>query len=155
RARTTHAWAIPPTRRDYHIIVDERPVDFWLQADDSGLLSSVLLGCHAESPPEAFRRCCTVLLSLLTSWSFQIQRPLAIRELHIDDRSHSARWTVRPQAQVPLQLNDLNVSVGVNPIGSLLALFREGMASTQPAYRFLCYYKILEAWKENHGPFMQ
>ncbi len=41
------------------------------------------------------------------------------------------------------------------PIGSVLALFREGMASTQVAYRLLCYFKILDAWKNGQGPFAQ
>ena len=60
------------------------------------------------------------------------------------------------RSQMPLRLNDITVSLGApNPIGSLLALFREGMASLQPAYRFLCYYKIIEAWSKNTGPFEQ
>lgn len=29
------------------------------------------------------------------------------------------------------------------------------MASEQPAYRFLCYYKIIEAWNKGAGPFEQ
>ncbi len=155
RARTAHVWALVPNKREYHVRVDENGVDFWVQANGDGLLSSVALGTYANSPSKGFQRCCSVLLSLLTSWSFQTQRPIALRELLIEDKTHSAKWVVRPQAQAPLQLNDVNVSLGSNPIGSLLALFREGMACTQPAYRFLCYYKILEAWKEKHGPFMQ
>jgi hypothetical protein len=79
---------------------------------------------------------------------------MAVREFLLQDTKHHANWVVRPQAQTPIQLNKIGASfLAENPIGSLLALFREGMAATQPAYRFLCYYKILEAWHGNSIPF--
>lgn len=92
--------------------------------------------------------------STMSVWSFQLQRPTAIRESRIEDRTHGAVWIVRPQAQTPLQMDAMDVSLASpNAIGSLLALFREGMASIQPTYRFFCYFKILDAWKNRHGPF--
>jgi hypothetical protein len=112
------------------------------------------LGSLATSAKEGFRRCGAIALSSMSVWSFQLQRPVAIREIRIEDRTHGAVWVVRPQAQTPLQLDAMDVSLAnQNAIGSLLALFREGMASIQPAYRFFCHFKILDAWKKHHGPF--
>jgi hypothetical protein len=34
-----------------------------------------------------------------------------------------------------------------------LSLYREGRNSTSPFYRFLCFYKILEAWRKRAGVF--
>lgn len=154
RARTMHAWIILPSKTEYQVNVDGEAVDVWINGTSDRQLNSVLLGTFALSALEACQRCLALLLSLLSSWSFQTQRPIALREIAVEDKTHSAKWLVRPQAQEPLKLNDITVSLGApNPIGSLLALFREGMASVQPAYKFLCYYKIIEAWKEAIGPF--
>jgi Methylamine utilization protein MauJ len=155
RARTPYVHVQLPKQTEYGVNTGEAVVDIWLRASsEQGFLASILLGTQAPSPREAFNRSYALALSLLSSWSFQAQRPVSIRETLIEDKGHRAAWVVRPQAQVPLQLNDIEVSLApANPIGSLLALFREGMASPQPAYRFLCYYKILEAWHGGHGPF--
>ena len=156
RARTMHAWISLPSKSEYRVGVDGETVDFWIQENAEKELNSVLLGTFATSAREGCQRSLTLLFSLLSSWSFQTQRPVAVRELLIEDKTHGAKWVVRPQAQTPLKLNDITVSLGApNPIGSLLALFREGMASVQPAYRFLCYYKILEASNKGSGPFQQ
>lgn len=158
RARTPHVWAQAPNKTENHVNVDDSIVDIWVESNADGFVSSLLFGTHATSPAEGTERCCSILFSLLSSWSFQAQRPMAVREWLVEDRAHRAKWVVRPQAQEqePLKLNGINVSLApANPIGSLVALFREGMASVQPAYRFWCYYKILEAWKEGLGPFKQ
>jgi hypothetical protein len=156
RARTAHAWVTLPKQAEYRLKVDDATVDVWIQGNAENLLSSVLLGTYASSAQEGLYRCSALLFSLMSSWSFQAQRPISLRELTIEDKTHGAKWVVRPQAQIPLRLNDFTVSLGApNPIGSLLALFREGMASEQPAYRFLCYYKIIEAWNKGSGPFEQ
>jgi hypothetical protein len=156
RARTLHAWITLPSVTEYHVGVDGEVVNLWINGTADRQLNSVLLGTYALSAQEGCKRCLALLLSLFSSWSFQTQRPVALRELAVEDKTHSAKWVVRPQAQTPLKLNDVTVSLGApNPIGSLLALYREGMASVQPAYRFLCYYKIIEAWKEAIGPFKQ
>jgi methylamine utilization protein MauJ len=156
RARAAQVYVRPPAQTEYHVTTDEGAVvDLWLRATPDGqFLSSVLLGTHAPSPKQAFDRSYAYLLSLISLWSFQAQRPMAVREILVDDRPHGAKWIVRPQAQVPLKLNDLKGSFGVaHPLGSLMALFREGMASTQASQRFLSYYKILDAWKKGAGPF--
>jgi hypothetical protein len=130
-------------------------VDLWLRTTlDGQFLDSVLLGTRATSPKLAFDRNFGYLLSLLSLWSFQAQRPMAVREILVDDRPHRAKWMVRPQAQVPLQLRDLKASMhGDHPLGSLMALFREGMAASHASQRFLSYYKILDAWRTGAGPF--
>jgi hypothetical protein len=156
RARTAYVYVQPPAQTEYHVkTADGAVVDLWLRATPDGqFLNSVLLGTRTESPKRAFDRNYAYLLSLLSSWSFQAQRPMAVREILVEDKTHGAQWIVRPQAQVPLQLNDIKASFDVaDPLGSLMALFREGMASTHASQRFLSYYKILDAWRNGNGPF--
>jgi hypothetical protein len=156
RARTPYVYVHPPAETEYHVNTDDGTVvDLWLRATPDGqFLSSVLLGTHAASAKQAFDRSYAYLLSLLSLWSFQAQRPMAVHEILVDDRPHGAKWVVRPQAQVPLRLNNTKGSFGVaHPLGSLMALFREGMASTHASQRFLSYYKILDAWRKGDGPF--
>ena len=157
RARTPHIWALMPERTEYHLEIEEKTVDLWIFAAlESKFVGGLQLGTYAESAKDGLLRCAPVALSNMSTWSVQLQRPVAIREIRIEDKTNSAIWGIRPQAQTPLQPADLNVSLATgNAIGSLLALFREGMASVQPAYRFLCYFKILDAWKNHHGPFAQ
>lgn len=113
RARTAHAWVTLPKQAEYRLKVDDATVDIWIQGNAENLLSSVLLGTHASSAQEGLYRCSTLLFSLMSSWSFQTQRPISLRELAIEDRAHRAKWVVRPQAQTPLRLNDFTVSLGV------------------------------------------
>jgi hypothetical protein len=156
RARTGYVYVRPPAQTEYHVKTDDGSVvDLWLRASPDGqFLGSVLLGTHAETPKRAFDRNYAYLLSLLSSWSFQAQRPMAVRELLVEDKTHGAQWVVRPQAQEPLRLNDVKASfAAAHPLGSLMALFREGMASTHASQRFLSYYKIIDAWRNGEGPF--
>jgi Methylamine utilization protein MauJ len=156
RARAAHVYVRPPAQTEYHVKTDDGSVvDLWLRAcPDGQFLSSVLLGTHAETPKRAFDRNYAYLLSLLSSWSFQAQRPMAVREILVEDKTHGAQWVVRPQAQEPLQLNDIKASfAAAHPLGSLMALFREGMASIHASQRFLSYYKIIDAWRNGEGPF--
>ncbi len=155
RARTPHLWAKLPERTEYHVAAEGKSVDIWIMpGSDPGTVAVMQLGTFATSAKEGFRRCGSIGLSTMSVWSFQLQRPVAIRDIRIEDRTHGAVWVVRPQSQTPLQMDAMDVSLAnPNAIGSLLALFREGMAAIQPAYRFFCYFKILDAWKNHHGPF--
>jgi hypothetical protein len=156
RARTAHVWVRPPNQSEFRVDVEGVTVDIWVNTNPEGFVHSLLSGTHATSPREGVSRCVSATSCLLSSWSFQCQRPMAVREWMIEDRLHHAKWVIRPQAQAPLKLNEIDVALApANPIGSLVALFREGMASIQPAYRFLCYYKIIEAWNAGLGPFWQ
>ena len=157
RARTAHIWAHMPERTEYHVKIDGKTVDLRIiPSVDQNIVGGLQLGTFAQSAKEGFLRSAPLAMSMMSVWSFQLQRPVAVRELRIDDRTNGAVWQVRPQSQLPLQLDGLNVSLAAgNSVGSLLALFREGMASPQPAYRFLCFFKIIDAWKNHHGPFAQ
>lgn len=48
---------------------------------------------RTPTPAKGFDRCCSVLLSLLTSWSFQTQRPIALAMTSVADSSSAATIT--------------------------------------------------------------
>src|ERR1700730_12566040 len=93
RARTAYVYVRPPAETEYHVNTDAGTVvDLWLRATPDGqFLNSVLLGTHAASAKQAFDRSYAYLLSLLSLWSFQAQRPMAVREILVDDRPHGAQ----------------------------------------------------------------
>src|SRR5580765_4644051 len=90
RARTSYVYVRPPAQTEYHVTTnDGAVVDLWLRATPDGrFLNSVLLGTLAASPKQAFDRNYAYLLSLLSSWSFQAQRPMAVREVLLEDKTH-------------------------------------------------------------------
>jgi hypothetical protein len=83
RARTMHAWISLPNKTEYHVGVDGEGVDVWIHGNAEKQLNSVVLGTFALSAQEGCHRCLALLFSLLSSWSFQAQRPVALRELPI------------------------------------------------------------------------
>jgi hypothetical protein len=121
RARTNHIWAQMPMQTEYHLDDDGHTVDLWITPSaDTKIVGGLLLGTFASSTKEGFLRCCAVAMSTMSTWSFQLQRPVAVREVRVEDKTNGAVWEVRPQAQIPLQMDDLIVSLETsNAIGSI------------------------------------
>lgn len=154
RARTQHVYVIPEKRKEYHCDDEGQTANIWLEENEEGLLSAITIGIDDKTTESAFKRASSIVYSMLSLWAYQYKRPFSIQEIKLRDVNHEARWIIPKFCPKALPLKVVSQSFGEgSPVGALFALFREGMNSTSSAYRFLSYFKIAEAWKNNKGPF--
>lgn len=154
RARTQHVYVTLSEEKDFHYGENEDAVNIWLEGNQEGLLQAITVGVFDTSTQSAFLRASERIYSMLSLWTYQYKRPFSIQEVKLFDKTHQAQWMIPKFCPKPITLRLSLLSLHQEShIGSLFALFREGMNSTSFAYRFLSYFKIAEAWKGRKGPF--
>lgn len=154
RARTQHVYVTIEQAREFHHGTGDQTLKFWLEDNEQGLLRAITVGAFDQSTESAFKRASSSVYALLSLWSYQYVRPFSISEARLEDKKHGAIWTIPKFCAAAASLSGTSLTFSpTSDIGSLFALFREGMNSTSFAYRFLSYYKIAEAWKDKKGPF--
>lgn len=154
RARTQHVYVTLDEGKEFHYGEGNEVVNIYLEGNQEGLLRVITVGVFDTSTQSAFQRASEPIYSMLSLWTYQYKRPFSIQEVKIFDKTHQAQWMIPKFCPKPtiLKLSFLSLHQESH-IGSLFALFREGMNSTSFAYRFLSFFKIAEAWKQQKGPF--
>ncbi|MFX0202352.1 MAG: methylamine utilization protein MauJ [Candidatus Hodarchaeota archaeon] len=135
--------------------IDEmsRQVTVRFQPNTDGRLWSVVFIVSDTNPKSAFRYCYDRLSPLLSFWALMTGSGFAILGLRIIDTGHGAKWKVVPQHSRPEEFAiPASMTIG-GEHGAMLSLYREARNSQSPFYRFLCCYKILEAWYRNRDIF--
>ena len=167
--RQFEVWFIlenPPTRRrDVELRLREaitktqtdgagRTVSIRFQAaEGQDLLGGVGFRIHDTSARAAFRYAYDQLGQLLSVWALSIGSGFSIFGLRIFDERHEARWKVLPQRAAPEDFF-LPDEISLSPQhAAVISLYREARNAQSPFYRFLCCYKILEAWYRSGGLF--
>ncbi len=155
RARTPYVFGKLPKTKDFHANYDNDNIDFRFEENSNlGLLQSIFVGLHTESAKKAFDTASTHLLSMLSIMSYRYRRPFCIRSVCIVDDNHQAKWLIHPTCQNPIEIELPQWGfIQSEPIGTMFALFREGMNSNSDSYRFLCFFKIIESWKKRKCAF--
>lgn len=155
RARTQHVYVqLRKEEKEFHRGSGTETVDIWFEENGDGLLQTIVFGLFDTNTQSAFRRASENAYSLLSLWAYQYKRPFAVQEVKLQDKTHNALWIIPKFCPKAVALRTTQMAFSQeSPIGSLFALFREGMNSTSSAYRFLSYFKIAEAWKNRLGPF--
>lgn len=101
-------------------------------------------------PKSAFSSCFNVLSQLMSIWSLETGAGFSIFGCRILDPKHQANWKIVPQRVTP-DLFFIPAAMALDDeYAAMLSLYREARNSQSLSYRFLCCYKILEAWY-NHG----
>jgi hypothetical protein len=93
--------------------------------------------------------------SLLSMLVFFYTRPIQISSIRIYDNKYSNLiYATRSYCPRPEKLIAPEGAFSKEvPIGSLLALYREGMNSLDLAYRYISFFKIYEAWYKKQFSF--
>jgi hypothetical protein len=105
---------------------------------------------HAENHNDAELRATRIVQGLLSEYSAQLDIPLQIDLVEVTELvTYNKRLTlVAPfntgGSSAPIDQYD-------REFANLAGLYREGLLSNSPAYRFLCFYKILEVSKKRRG----
>lgn len=133
---------------------DNYVIDIWYEDSDAKLLESIFVGIHVTSSIEAFDIANKHVLPLLSIMSFKYRRPFGVREIHISDGGNEAKWLIKPFCTKPIRIKIPRCSFMPNdPLGSMFALYREGMNNISCTYRYLCFFKIFEAWVTRKSAF--
>src|SRR3990172_4255655 len=123
--------------------------------NSNGQLEAVAFKVPDHSAKLSFRYCYDRLCQLLSFWALVTGSGFSVFGLRIVDVKHNTRWKVLPQraAADPFVLPQ-----GIDlpeEHAAIVSLYREGRNAQSPFYRFLCCYKILEAWYKSGGIFAQ
>ncbi len=154
RANTPWVYTTVEEEVSQTILHDNEKMGVWFEKNkDNGLLESILVECGASGSLEAFKKCIDYILSILSTLCFFYRRPFRINKIKIYDNQHQAVFYTENFCPKPVKFISPLASFKISPLGSLLALYREGMNSLDVGYRYICFFKIYEAWQKKSRVF--
>jgi hypothetical protein len=110
-----------------------------------GEASMVRMTCRAHSAAQAMARLQLACASFLDHWAYEATAPVYLIRLRVRDLTHQSEMVrfASPFRQCTIIPAATEIPTPLRPI---LALYREGLGSASPIYKFLCFYKILEGY---------
>ncbi len=120
---------------------------------DAGKLNEIVCKTRDVAPRAALERCYSQASRLLDLWSVSLGRGLGIAGFRVADLEHEAKWRSVPFRPSALAFSIPDYDVITDEHAAMAWLYREARNTQSPAYRFLCSYKILEAWNKRLGVF--
>jgi hypothetical protein len=124
-------------------------MDIKLFKNDKDRLRMISCRIRSTNRDEALKRAYKTVTYFLSLQTFMSGNASSIYIMSIEDSQNKAIWTCKPQSgiEVPLFIPE---AIGfTKEFEMLLSIYREAKNSQSPFYRFLCYYKILEAFYEH------
>ena len=121
-------------------------LQFKCLVNDEGFLGKIVVeDLRAQSYVEAEAIAYRALMPFLSRWSVTLDIPLAIETIQVTDlTTHTEMLSIRAP------FVEMRPGGGVGPplfqeFCQHASLYREGMNTDSPFYRFLCFYKIVES----------
>lgn len=107
--------------------------------------SLVQMTCRARSANEALERLQLACATFLDHWAYEAPAPVYLTRFRARDLTSKSEMV---RFSGPFRLTTINPSATEipTPLRPILALYREGLGSASPVYKFLCFYKILEGY---------
>jgi hypothetical protein len=122
--------------------------NFWFEKNNKGYFQSIFVGLTSAGCIEAFKESTKFINGMLSTLCFFYRRPMKIGRITIEDKKHNAQISTRKSCPASENLIAPLATFKSTPIGSLFAIYRDGMNSVDLAYRYICFFKIYEAWKK-------
>lgn len=113
--------------------------------NSNGEASMVKMTCRARSANEALERLQLACAAFLDHWSYEATAPVYLTRLLARDLTSKSE-TIRIFGPFRYAVINPSVTEIPTPLRPMLALYREGLGSASPIYKFLCFYKILEGY---------
>lgn len=126
-------------------LTPQGPIELVGFPNDTGRLGLIECDLEASSFRDAKQSGFRALAVALSSWSAQLDIPIDIERIHITEISTTTAqvdWTV-PYPNIPLALGS-EATIENAEFRGCASLYREGMNSSSPVYRFLCFFKVIE-----------
>jgi hypothetical protein len=117
---------------------------FRLHRNPKGEFSGVGARIRANTSKDARARFMTALSPVLDHWSYLGNTPIVVRTVVCEDPKNAITMMSFITPYADLILNPVGGELRVDLL-PLYGLYREAKNATSPFYRFLCYFKILEA----------
>ena len=135
------------------IIPKEDEIEFKFENNEDKKLKSIACKLQSQSYYLAAKKAYNHISFLLSILSFRHKYPLEIYAISIVDEKYKAKWINRPQ-QGKAEEFHISPTFKVNPeLKNIFALYRESRNSNSPFYKFLCLFKILEAFHKHKQVF--
>lgn len=139
----------------FNVETKDRKILVKYQNNDKGLLEAVKFSLHHNNKNQAITICYDILSMLLSYWSLNTLSGYIIRGLLLIDVKHQVRWQQLEFKPTPVPLFIPTLFQIDSDNEAVFSLYREGSNSASVFYKFICYYKILEAWALHHSIFKQ
>jgi hypothetical protein len=128
-------------------------MDIKLSKNDENRLRMISCKIRSIDRNDAIRKGYNIVARLLSYQTFVYASSSCIFAMRISDEFNQATWECKPQSTEPAPLYFPSI-VGVSKeLDVLLSIYRDAKNTFSPFYRFLCYYKILEAFYEHRHVF--
>lgn len=111
----------------------------------NGEASMVKMTNWARSANEALDLLQLACADFLDHWAYEAMAPVYLTSLRARDLTSKAEMV---RFSGPFRRSEIKPSASEipTPLRPILALYREGLGSASPVYKFLCLYKILEGY---------
>jgi len=123
------------------------------ERNEDGKLSRIICLIKEVSRSKATEYSYNSIAQILSIKAYEEAAPINIYAIIAIDKKNNASWISKPQSVV---LSELSIPEGIaldRTWKSMFSLYREGVISNSPFYRFFCFYKILEGFYLGRGLF--
>jgi len=107
--------------------------------------SMVKMTCWARSATEALERLQLACAAFLDHWAYVAVAPVYLTRVRSRDLKNKCEM-IRVSGPFRSAIINPSATEIPTPLRPILALYREGLGSASPIYKFLCFYKILEGY---------
>ena len=136
-----------------HIQMPSDNMDIKLYKNDENRLRMISCRIRSIDRNDALRKGYNLVARFLSYQTFVYSSSSSIFAMRIEDEFNQATWECKPQPTEPAPLY-FPSEVGVSKeLDVLFSIYRDAKNTFSPFYRFLCYYKILEAFYEHRYVF--
>jgi hypothetical protein len=128
-------------------------MDIKVSKNDENRLRMISCRIRSIDRNDALRKGYNMVAKFLSYQTFVHASSSCIYAMRISDEFNQATWECKPQLTEPVPLYFPSVVSVSKELDILLSIYRDAKNTFSPFYRFLCYYKILEAFYEHRHVF--
>lgn len=147
RANTKYVHVNLDENVTYHMSDLDNKFTSWFEKDNHNYLKSILVEITTCTMIDAFKIAAQRIFTTLSVLCFFYRRPFRVYKICIMDDKYNAEshtsYFCSKSEKLTLPLASFSEK---SPLGSLLAIYRDGMNSMDIPYRYICFFKIYEAW---------
>jgi hypothetical protein len=134
---------------------DGRKVHLMFEQNDKGRVGLVRARLLADSYHDARDTFRSALNRLLSIWCWESGVPLSTAHTCVSDPTNGLQYleSTTPYKPVDLLVNQGSANSVAREFQAAFSFFREGLSSTSPPYRLLCFYKTLGVLRRTESSF--
>jgi len=124
-------------------------MDIKFLKNDKNRLRMISCRLRSTNHDDAIKKAYETVTYFMSLQTFLSGNSSSIFAMSVEDSQNKATWTCKPQYGIEDSLIIPEKTGLTQEFEILLSIYRDAKNSSSPFYRFLCYYKILEAFYEH------